>query len=385
MFKLFLPEWNFFVRTVQWHFSPFKIDIHEKKVENGMRSNERGLDMTEIREYDIEAMKEEKKPRKKRLTKSLIVFGCIIGGIVLLALIGSGIKNAMFGPEPDIAANGPYIATLYVEGSIMSGQSDTFGLPVGYQHNWTLDKIDEMIGDQNNQGLILFVDSPGGGVYESDELYLKLKEYKEKTGRPVYSVMGSMAASGGYYISAAADKIFANRNTWTGSIGVTIGTLYDISGLLDRYGIKTETITAGRNKAMGSSVEPMTDEQKAIFQSLVDDAYEQFVGIVSEGRNLSLQDVKNLADGRIYTAKQALDLGLVDEIGTFQEAVSDMRDAYDLKGDVIDVVYQDNSFWRSVLGGVKIPDLKNGDVSALLEVIEKDQHFPISYECELLK
>ena len=294
----------------------------------------------------------------------------------MLALIGSGIKNAMFGPEPDIAANGPYIATLYVEGSIMSGQSDTFGLPVGYQHNWTLDKIDEMIGDQNNQGLILFVDSPGGGVYDSDELYLKLKEYKEKTGRPVYSVMGSMAASGGYYISAAADKIFANRNTWTGSIGVTIGTLYDISGLLDRYGIKTETITAGRNKAMGSSVEPMTDEQKAIFQSLVDDAYEQFVGIVSEGRNLSLQDVKNLADGRIYTAKQAQDLGLVDEIGTFQEAVSDMRDAYDLKGDVIDVVYQDNSFWRSVLGGVKVPDLKNGDVSALLEVIEKDQHFP---------
>ena len=350
-----------------------------------MRSNERGLDMTEIREYDIEAMKEDKKPGKKRLTKSLIVFGCIIGGIVLLALIGSGIKNAMFGPEPDIAANGPYIATLYVEGSIMSGQSDTFGLPVGYQHNWTLDKIDEMIGDHNNQGLILFVDSPGGGVYESDELYLKLKEYKEKTGRPVYSVMGSMAASGGYYISAAADKIIANRNTWTGSIGVTIGTLYDISGLLDRYGIKTETITAGRNKAMGSSVEPMTDEQKAIFQSLVDDAYEQFVGIVSEGRNLNLQDVKNLADGRIYTAKQALDLGLVDEIGTFKDAVSDMRDAYDLNGDVIDVVYQDNSFWGSILGGVKIPDLKNSDVSALLEVIEKDQHFPISYECELLK
>ncbi|WP_419823568.1 signal peptide peptidase SppA [Anoxybacterium hadale] len=341
--------------------------------------------MTEIREYDIEAMNQEKKPGKKRLRKSLMVFGCIIVGIVILALIGNGIKNTMFGQEKDIAANGPYIATLYVEGSIMSGQSDTFGLPVGYQHNWTLNKIDEMIADTNNQGLILFVDSPGGGVYESDELYLKLKEYKDKTGRPVYSAMGSMAASGGYYISAAADKIFANRNTWTGSIGVTIGTLYDISGLLDRYGIKTETITAGRNKAMGSSVEPMTEEQKAIFQSLVDDAYDQFTGIVAEERNLSLPDVKALADGRIYTAKQALDLGLVDDIGTFKDAVDDMRASYDLSGEVIDVVYQDNSFWRSFLGGVQIPDLKNGDVSALMEVIEKDQHFPISYECELLK
>lgn len=350
-----------------------------------MRSIERGLEMTEIREYDIEAMNQEKKPGKKRLRKSLMVFGCIIVGIVILALIGNGIKNTMFGQEKDIAANGPYIATLYVEGSIMSGQSDTFGLPVGYQHNWTLNKIDEMIADSNNQGLILFVDSPGGGVYESDELYLKLKEYKDKTGRPVYSAMGSMAASGGYYISAAADKIFANRNTWTGSIGVTIGTLYDISGLLDRYGIKTETITAGRNKAMGSSVEPMTEEQKAIFQSLVDDAYDQFTGIVAEERNLSLPDVKALADGRIYTAKQALDLGLVDDIGTFKDAVDDMRESYDLSGEVIDVVYQDNSFWRSFLGGVQIPDLKNGDVSALMEVIEKDQHFPISYECELLK
>ncbi|QOX65815.1 signal peptide peptidase SppA [Anoxybacterium hadale] len=330
-------------------------------------------------------MNQEKKPGKKRLRKSLMVFGCIIVGIVILALIGNGIKNTMFGQEKDIAANGPYIATLYVEGSIMSGQSDTFGLPVGYQHNWTLNKIDEMIADTNNQGLILFVDSPGGGVYESDELYLKLKEYKDKTGRPVYSAMGSMAASGGYYISAAADKIFANRNTWTGSIGVTIGTLYDISGLLDRYGIKTETITAGRNKAMGSSVEPMTEEQKAIFQSLVDDAYDQFTGIVAEERNLSLPDVKALADGRIYTAKQALDLGLVDDIGTFKDAVDDMRASYDLSGEVIDVVYQDNSFWRSFLGGVQIPDLKNGDVSALMEVIEKDQHFPISYECELLK
>lgn len=341
--------------------------------------------MTDIREYDMEEIKGEKKSDKKRLKKSLIVFGCIIGGVVLLALIGNGIKTALFGQEKDIGAKGPYIATLYVEGSIVSGQSDTFGLPVGYQHNWTLDKIDEMIYDQNNQGLILFVDSPGGGVYESDELYLKLKEYKEITGRPVYSAMGSMAASGGYYISAAADKIFANRNTWTGSIGVTIGTLYDISGLLERYGIKTETITAGRNKAMGSSVEPMTQEQKEIFQSLVDDAYDQFVGIVAEERGLSLPEVKDIADGRIYTAKQALERGLIDEIGTFDEAVSDMKDAYDLGGEVIDVVYEDNSIWRSFMSGVQIPNFKNGDVSALLEVIEKDQHFPISYECELLK
>lgn len=341
--------------------------------------------MTEIREYDIESLGTEKKKNKSRMKKSLIIFGCIIAGIIVLALIGNSIKDAIWGVDEDISASGPYIATVYVEGSIMAGQTDTFGLPVGYQHDWTLNKLDELIDDTDNRGLIVFVDSPGGGVYESDELYLKIKEYKEITGRPVYAVMGSMAASGGYYISAAADQIIANRNTWTGSIGVTIGTIYDISGLLEKYGVKTQTITAGRNKAMGSFVEPLTEEQKAIFQSLVDDAYEQFTGIISEERGIDPDKVREIADGRVYTAEQASDLGLVDLIGTFDDAVNDMTEKYELQDcEVIDVVYEDNSLWGSLLNGVKIPDLKGGDVSAILNKIDSEDEFPISYECELL-
>ncbi len=346
----------------------------------------RGFGMTEIREYDIEAITAEKKDNKKRLKKSLIIFGCILAGILLLALVGNSIKDAFFGGEDDISATGPYIATIYVQGTIMSGQADTFGLPAGYQHGWTLDKIDELMADYNNRGLIVFVDSPGGGVYESDELYLKLKEYKENTNRPIYAVMGSMAASGGYYISTAADKIFANRNTWTGSIGVTIGTLYDISGLLDRYGVKTETITAGRNKAMGSSVNSLTEEQKAIFQSLVDEAYDQFTGIVSDERSIEIEKVKDLADGRIYTAKQAYDLGLVDSIGTMTDALSDIKDTYDLQDcEVINVTFKNRSLWGTLLNDVKMPDLPSGDVAAILNKINGDSRFPISYECELLK
>ncbi|MDD3168029.1 MAG: signal peptide peptidase SppA [Eubacteriales bacterium] len=341
--------------------------------------------MTEIREYDMGAL-EKNKNNTKRLRKNLIIFGCVLAGIIVLALIGSSIKNAIWGEAQDISATGPYIATIYVEGTIAAGQTDTFGLPIGYQHNWTLDKINELMEDPDNRGLLLFVDSPGGGVYESDELYLKLKDYKDTTERPVYAVMGSMAASGGYYISAAADKIVANRNTWTGSIGVTIGTLYDISALLEKYGVKTVTITAGSNKAMGSSVEPLTTEQQEIFQSLVDDAYEQFTGIVSEEREIELDDVKKLADGRIYTAEQALELKLVDFIGTFDDARDEMMEEYDLYGcQVIDVVYKDNSLWGSLLNGVNIPDLKGGDVSAILNKIEGDSRFPIRYECELLR
>ena len=134
-----------------------------------------------------------------------------------------------------------------------------------------------------------------------------------------------MAASGGYYISAPADRIVENRNCWTGSIGVTLGTMYDVSELLDKLGVSTVTITSGDNKAMGSSTEPMTKEQREIFQSLVDEAYDQFVGIVAEGRNMPDKKVRKLADGRIYIAKQALENGLIDDIKQYEDARTDLQ------------------------------------------------------------
>lgn len=342
--------------------------------------------MAEIREYNLEELEPKSKKNSSRLKKSLVIFGCILAGLIIIGAAWGHFSKSIFETNDEIAADGPYIATIYVQGTIMAGQTDAFGISTGYQHDWTLDKLDEMIADPDNKGLIVFVDSPGGGVYESDELYLKLKEYKEATNRPVYAVMGSMAASGGYYISAAADQIIANRNTWTGSIGVTIGTLYDISELLDRYGVKTVTITAGANKAMGSSVEPLTPEQQAIFQSLVDEAYDQFTGIVSEERGIKMDAVRKLADGRIYTAKQALGLGLIDRVGTLDDAISEMREKFDLQDcEVVDVVYQDNSFFGTLMSDVKVPDFKSGDVSALLDIVENEGKFPISYECELLK
>jgi protease-4 len=197
---------------------------------------------------------------------------------------------------------------------------------VSYHHDWTLNTIDKLIGDSYNKGLLLYINSPGGGVYESDELYYKIQDYKQKTDRPVYVYMGSMAASGGYYISAPADKIYANRNAWTGSIGVIVGTLFDVSEFLEKHGIKATEITSGKNKAMGGYFEPMTPEQRAIYQSMVDEAYEQFVDIVAEGRAMSVEDVKKIADGRVLTAAQAKEAGLVDEIMRQEDFYTAVRD-----------------------------------------------------------
>ncbi len=169
--------------------------------------------------------------------------------------------------------------------------------------------------------MILYIDSPGGGVYKSDEVYNAVLKYKEKTKRPVYAYFASLAASGGYYIGCVADKIIANRNTLTGSIGVIAGRFVDLTELMKKHGIKSETIHAGRNKIMGSVTEPETEEQRTIMQSIADECYGQFTQIVADSRKLGIEKVKELADGRIYTALQAKNAGLVDSIMNFDDAV----------------------------------------------------------------
>lgn len=325
--------------------------------------------------------------------KGVIIFAIIVFAIVIMTVSCNKLVGDLLTASPTTTnkiqelPESPYVATLYVEGAISSSNYDYFGSPFGYQHEWTLDQIEEMKNDKNNRGLIIFVDSPGGGVYESDELYLKIKEYQEETSRPVYAYFGSVAASGGYYISAPADMIIANRNCWTGSIGVTIGTLFDFTQLLENYGIKSETITSGANKAMGSNFDELTEEQRVIFQTLVDEAYYQFAGIVSKEREINMETVMKIADGRIYTANQALENNLIDEIATFDEAKQQMLEEYDLEdATIIDVKYTDNTLLGSLLGNINIKGMKSkGDLDMLMRIVGEDEGFTVSYMCEALK
>lgn len=320
--------------------------------------------------------------RKKSMKKPLIIFGCVILAVIFLGVACSSLTEDKEGKFADISEE--HISVLYIDGTIGATDESAYSTST-YNHRWTLARLDDAIQNPSNKGLILFVNTPGGGVYETDEIYLKLQEYKA-TGRPLYSAMGSMAASGGYYISAPADKIIANRNCWTGSIGVTIGTLFDVSQLLDRYGIKTVTITSGKNKAMGGMTDPLTKEQQEIFQSLVDEAYDQFVGIVAEGRHMEIPQVKKLADGRIYTAKQARENGLIDQIGTLQDAVRDMRAQYGLEDcGVYDMKYENTNLFASLFSKLAQASAHGAksDVAALLELMEQQGNMPISYMAQI--
>lgn len=274
-----------------------------------------------------------------------------------------------------------YIAVLYIQDTISETESNAF-TSSRYNHNYILSQINAFMKDDKNKALVIFVDSPGGGIYETDEIYLKLMEYKEKKGAPIYVSMGSIAASGGYYVSAAGNKIYINRNTITGSIGVTMGTFYDVSGFLDKHGIKSVTMTAGRNKSMGDITSPMTQEQIEIIQSLLNEAYDQFIDVIAQGRGISKETVRNIADGRLYSAKQAIELDLVDEIGTLDDAIQGIKNDHGLNDcEVYYYWYEDKSFLSSLLSGVSNISEKysQGDIGMVLRLLEKNDQIPISY------
>lgn len=206
-----------------------------------------------------------------------------------------------------------HIAVLHIEGTIQAANET-------YNQEWLISTIQDLTYAPNNIGLLLYIDSPGGGVYESDEVYLELLDYKKISDKPVWAYLGTLAASGGYYIACAADYIVANRNCLTGSIGVIAGQSVDFSEFLENHGIKVNTFTAGSNKDMLGISSPVTQEQAQIMQAIADDCYNQFIGIVANSRKLTLQQVTTLADGRIYTAPQALNHKLIDDISRYEEA-----------------------------------------------------------------
>lgn len=266
---------------------------------------------------------------KLKKSKGFLIFCVIIAVVVIAAIAGTFFPDEDFSEVLDTAKIGAlnkkgknvglpkytheYIARLDIKGTIQE-KNET------YNQAWLLDTIDCLINDDKNKGLFIFVDSPGGTVYEADELYLKLCEYKE-SGRPIYAYFAHMAASGGYYIGCAADYIMTNRNCTTGSIGVIMGPIYTLTGFFEKYGIESTSITAGKNKNMMNINEPLTDEQRKIMQDYIDEAYDQFTGIVAKERDLNIEQVRKLADGRVYTAQQALNLKLIDKICSYNDAV----------------------------------------------------------------
>jgi protease IV len=195
------------------------------------------------------------------------------------------------------------------------------------------DVIDELKGhvkDPSIKAIVLRIDSPGGAVAPSQEIYEEIR--KVVTKKKVVVSMGSVAASGGYYIASPATRIIANPGTLTGSIGV-IMEIPNLEGLMNKIGVKTEVIKSGRHKDIASAFRGIKKEEREILQGVLDNVHEQFIKAVAEGRKMLIEDVKRIADGRVFTGEQALKAGLVDEIGNLEDAIKAAAKLAGIKGE----------------------------------------------------
>ncbi len=180
-------------------------------------------------------------------------------------------------------------------------------------------KLKKYAKDPSIKGILVRINSPGGGVAPSQEIYSEILRARTR-GKKVVASMASLGASGGYYIACAANKIIANPGTITGSIGV-IMPFSNIEELLEKVGVKALVVKSGKFKNIGSPTHGMTKEERGILQAAVDDVHLQFIEAIAEGRNMEIERIKELADGRIYTGRQALEAGLIDKLGGFEDAV----------------------------------------------------------------
>ncbi len=192
--------------------------------------------------------------------------------------------------------------------------------------------IERLEEDPRIKGILLRIESPGGGVAASQEIFDALLRFKEK-GKPIVASMGAVAASGGYYVACAADKIVAEPGTVTGSIGVIVE-IAGVEKLLDKLGVRIEVIKSGKHKDIGSPFRPMTEEERKLLKGVVMDIYDQFVEAVSTSRGIPIDSIRALADGRLFSGRQALKLGLVDTLGDEKVAEEILKEMAGIEGEV---------------------------------------------------
>ncbi|MBN2654867.1 MAG: signal peptide peptidase SppA [Nitrospirae bacterium] len=258
---------------------------------------------------------------------TIVFFGALL---ILSALITFSSKDVVIGDK---------IALVRVEGPILQSKD-------------VVEELKSYTKDSSIKAVVVRVDSPGGGVVPSQEIYEQMKKTAAK--KSVVVSMGSVAASGGYYISAPATKIVANPGTLTGSIGV-IMELPNIKGLMEKIGVKTEVVKSGRHKDIASVFRGIGAEERKILQGVMDDVHEQFISAVAESRNIPATEARRLADGSIYTGRQAKELKLVDDIGDLQYAIKLAGELAGIKGEPEVVMKKERHPIYDILSG-RVPE-----------------------------
>jgi protease-4 len=285
------------------------------------------------------------------MSKSTKWFLMILGILALFAigftlLLSPFISFSTRPTETVITGSGDRIALVELKGVISS--SEEF-----------VRQVKKYRQDRSIRALLIRIDSPGGGVVASQEMYEELRKAREG-GKPVVVSMGSLAASGGYYVACGGSRLVANRGTLTGSIGV-ISEFLQLHQALDKLGVDVKIVKSGKLKDAGTPTRPMTDIDEKYFQSLMDEVYRQFIGVVRDERKLTQEKVVELADGRVFTGEAAVREKLVDTLGTFEESVAIAAALAGIKGEPSIVKERKRvTIWSNIFGdvGETVKDLK---------------------------
>lgn len=240
------------------------------------------------------------------MRKHPVLLGFMVFGVLLCLFVISIGVFFYFTSRDESFWGGEKIAIIEVKGVLLDPQP-------------TIEKLTRFRKNKEIKVIILRIDSPGGGVGPAQEIYAEVKRTQRE--KKVLASVGSVAASGGYYIACAADTIMANPGSITGSIGVIVESL-NVEELLKKIGLRSNVIKSGKHKDIGSPMRPMTEEDRRLLQGVLDNIHEQFIQAVAEGRNLPLEKVRPLADGRIFSGQQAKDLGLIDTLGNLEDAIA---------------------------------------------------------------
>ncbi|HEB29935.1 MAG TPA: signal peptide peptidase SppA [Spirochaetes bacterium] len=300
--------------------------------------------------------------------------------ILVIVIMGSAMGPAKFddlqkmgyrkvylkdGPSDPKEADGE-LAVIELSGVIT--EFDTNNGFLGYSENpvsAVTGRLDIIKKDKNVKGVLFVIESPGGGITASDILYREIIKFKDETGLPVIALLKQVAASGAYYVASACDYILAHPTTVTGNIGV-IMYQFNFTGLMDKYGVQYVAIKSSENKDLLSPFKGVDQKELAWMQDIVDQMLEQFIDAVHEGRSgLTRSEVKNLADGRLYAAIDALENGLIDEIGYFDDAVRVLSDrAGTARPGIIE--YRKEKGLRDIFGWVAL-NVKPGTFMDILE------------------
>jgi protease-4 len=284
------------------------------------------------------------------MKRSTLLLWIIGGGGAFLFFIFCLLALAFYlstgGDSTGLSFSRNQVAVLDLEGTIVDSRD-------------FVDLLKDYGNRPNVRSLVIRINSPGGGVAASQEIYEAIKKFRADSEKNVIVSMASVAASGGYYVACAADKIFANPGSITGSIGV-ITEWYNYGDLLQWAKLKNIVIKTGSYKDAGSPTRPLTDEERVYIQSLVDSMHNQFISAVALSRNMKEEDVRKLADGRVFTGQEAVENGLVDEIGSYGDAIAEAARLAGIDGEP--------KIIRPVKKSLSLLDLLLGDVKSVLSL-----------------